>query len=330
MKTSLTLALLALGCVAFGADAPATHAGARQFRLSTVIEKERPELNETTKRLIAAWRKEPTEANLAALREQIAANYDRVLARKRAKLEELRQTARHASKVREMQDIVDEMVRDRESRIRQTLRRFTDPRLRPGACEAKEGWLPLIGGGETLSVAYAPVTNEAYARFLKATGRTPPKAWADGAMPAGKARHPVTGVTFADAVAYCAWLTETGAGALYRLPTEAEWAIAAGHMPKDADFNCGTHGGTQPVEAYADTRSACGAIDMWGNCWEWTSTAGEGAAPTRLVKGGSWRSARTDCRTEAKGVARAVDKGHDDVGFRVLREERAPARPMAR
>ena len=48
---------------------------------------------------------------------------------------------------------------------------------------------------------------------------------------------PVVGVSCRDALAYCGWLTARDSGATYRLPTEEEWEIAAGHMPKDADFN---------------------------------------------------------------------------------------------
>ena len=90
---------------------------AKLHRLSTTVEKERPQLNKETRDLIAAYRRNPSDANHAALREQVAKNYDAVLARKKAKLEELKRTARHQSKVNEMQVIFDEMLRDREERL---------------------------------------------------------------------------------------------------------------------------------------------------------------------------------------------------------------------
>ena len=200
--------------------------GAKLHRFSTTIEKERPQLNEETKRLIASYRRNPSEANRSALRKQVGINYDKVLDRKKAKLEELKRTARHASKIQEMQEIVDEMVQNREARIDQSMRRFSDPRFRPGARYADGGYLPVLGASWNVSIAYTPVTNEDYAQFLKATGRKAPKDWDNGAMPAGKGRHPVVNVSYDDASAYCQWLSLQDRKAVYRLPTEEEWEFA--------------------------------------------------------------------------------------------------------
>ena len=326
MKNMFTAAILGIACIGIAGDA----AGARRsvnpeaklHRYSTTVEKERPQLDEETRRLIAAYRRDPGSANYAALKAKVERNYDAVVARKKAKLEELKRTARDRSKVEEMQIIVDEMLRDREQRVENSMRRFTDQRFRPGLRErSSDGYQQVLGAGENVSIGYAPVTNEEYAKFIAATGRKAPRDWRDGVMPAAKAKHPVVNIRCEDAVAYCKYLTDRDGGrATYRLPTEAEWEAAAGHMPKDADFNCGEHEGTTPVDAYAKTLSACGAVDMWGNVWEWTSTA---VGTQRAVKGGAWDSRRTDCRTEARGTGRDPDKGYANVGFRVVREEKA-------
>ncbi len=285
---------------------------AKSFRYSTTVEKERPQLDEITRSLIAAYQRNPTEANKQALRNQIAVNYDKVVAKKKAKLEELRKTAKDQSKIDEMQVIVDEMLRDRESRIDQTLNRFTDSRLKPGVRETKDGYLPVLGAAQNVSIAYTPVTNAEYAEFLKATGKN-----AAASALQSKANYPVVNVSYNNAVAYCNWLTKKDRSAVYRLPTEKEWEQAAGHMPKDADFNAGENKGITPVNAFSGTLSASGAIDMWGNVWEWTSTSR--TQNTKAVKGGSWDSARTDCRTEERTESRTLSNGYDNVGFRVVR-----------
>src|SRR6185295_19233404 len=71
------------------------------------------------------------------------------------------------------------------------------------------------------------VTNEAYARFVRATGhRAPANAnpastlWENSMPISGIGNHPVINVSWEDVVAYCAWLGK-------RLPTEAEWEKAA-------------------------------------------------------------------------------------------------------
>lgn len=322
-----TVAILCLNITAQAAERRQINPEAKQFKYSTTIEKERPESNEETKRLIAAYRKNPTEANYNALRKQAEINYDKVVERKKAKLEELKKTARDSSKIEEMQIIVDEMLKDRENRINQTMSRFTDKRLRPNARQTTDGFLPVLGAAQNVSIAYTPVTNREYATFISETGHKAPKDWKNGSYPAGKANHPVIYVSYNDAVAYCDWLSNKDKTSFYRLPTEAEWELAAGHMPKDADMNCDGGKDTTPVDAYQQTLSASGAIDMWGNVWEWTSTkitatnGTEKGQQVNAVKGGSWYSHRTSCRTEYRGEGRKPELSYNTVGFRTVREK---------
>ena len=282
----------------------------KTFKYSTTTEKERPTLDDETKRLISEYRKNPTDENYNALRKKVESNYDKVLERKKAKLEELKQTAKHSNKVDEMQEIVDEMIKERENRINQTLSRFTDSRLRPGSRESKDGYLPVLGAAQNVNIAYTPVTNEEYNAYLKDIGKEAIN---------GKSDYPVVSVSYNDAVAYCDWLTNKDGKTIYRLPTEQEWELAAGHMPKDADFNSGENKGLTSVKAYSKTLAACGAIDMWGNVWEWTSTQKDNN--NYAVKGGCWSSKRTDCRTENRSESRDASKGYDTVGFRIIKEQ---------
>lgn len=316
-KLYLTLALIVCTASVSQAANMQINPQAKSFKYSTTVEKERPQLDDVTRGLIAAYQKNPTEANKQALRNQIAINYDKVLAKKKAKLAELKQTAKDQSKIIEMQDIVNEMIKDRENRINQSLARFTDSRLKPGIRESKDGYLPVLGAAQNISVAYTEVTNEEYARFIQATGRKAPSNWTNRIYPSGKAQYPVTNVSYNDAVAYCNWLSKNDISANYRLPTEKEWEQAAGHMPKDADFNAGENRGLTPVVSYSNTLSASGAVNMWGNVWEWTSTSRPDG--TKAVKGGAWDSKRTDCRTENREIGRNPNNEYSNVGFRVIR-----------
>ena len=142
-------AVVALGTLAQERGRRQANPEAKLHRFSTTIEKERPQLNQETKDLIAAYRRNQSDENRAALRRQVAKNYDAIVARKKAKLEELKRTAKHQSKVDEMQVIVDEMLRDREQRIEASMTRFTDSRFRPGLRDRTDAYLPVLGAKGT-------------------------------------------------------------------------------------------------------------------------------------------------------------------------------------
>ena len=297
------------------------------YENSDFIETEQPELDEETKKLISQYKRNPTMENYLALRAAVIRNYDAVLVRKEAKLAELKEETAGkpggAAKVAEMEEIVQEMYQTYWNRINSSMLRFTDPRMLSWkiANATQYEYIPVMGAGESIYVKRTTVTNAEYAEFLKATGAQPPSNWIHGTYPEGEENYPVNYISYADAVAYCEWLTEKDGVNTYRLPNESEWELAAGHMPKDALFNCGINDGRTPVEQYAkDTRGAHGAVDFWGNVWEWTTTVRSisGSNTSYGVKGGAWNSARTDCRTEYRKEGRDGDIGYADVGFRVI------------
>jgi formylglycine-generating enzyme required for sulfatase activity len=148
------------------------------------------------------------------------------------------------------------------------------------------------------------VTNEQYRSFAEAAGRPLPPHWMNGTYPEGKARHPVTYVSWYDAEAYCRWAGK-------RLPTEEEWEKGA-RGPDGRIFPWGNDfdkekanvpalgiGDTTPVGRFEKGKSFYGLHDMSGNVWEWTSSwykAYPGNThPTenygeqyKVLKGGSW------------------------------------------
>ena len=82
---------------------------------------------------------------------------------------------------------------------------------------------------------------------------------------AAQPHRPVIHVSAHEAEAYCAF-TER------RLPSEAEWEIAARGARVDRANLDYAIGDTVDVAAFGDGDSACGCRQMFGNVWEWTAT----------------------------------------------------------
>ena len=158
-KTIVTCALAALCLMAYaqeehgrhrpnGGERPRNHSregknGDREMhRSSESGERRRPQINEETRKLIAAYRRDPTEAHKAALRKQVEADYEKRIERKKAELAELKRSAGSESQVKEMEGELDEMIQSRDRRIDQMMSRFTEKRSRPDESEAREGHHP--------------------------------------------------------------------------------------------------------------------------------------------------------------------------------------------
>ncbi|MGD9147448.1 MAG: SUMF1/EgtB/PvdO family nonheme iron enzyme, partial [Anaerolineae bacterium] len=115
------------------------------------------------------------------------------------------------------------------------------------------------------------VTNSQYAVFVKDTGVDAPDYWAVENIPAEKGDHPVEGISWQRATEYCRWVNK-------RLPTEAEWEVAA-RGPHGWVYPWGNDSGavqlptsgTYAVGRVLANRSFFGAYDMAGNVWEWVS-----------------------------------------------------------
>lgn len=273
-----------------------------------LVEEERPGLNSQTREALRIYKQNPTEENKQALLEVMGVRYDKVVARKKAKLRELEREAKHQSLVDEMQAIVDEMVANREIRLELQFLRLIDPR---DDDDPTDQWCVLRGAeGNNPYIGYAPVTNEEWKLFQT-----------DFTYQTGQERYPMCNITYDEATAYCQWLSDNDPKHIYRLPTEEDWILGAGHMPKDVRMNSDhVETGLTSVDAYNQTTGACGGIDFWGNCWEWTST--QTATGQYIVKGGAWDTSRDSCRSEYSDDSRDGSQGYANVGIRVVRVDR--------
>ncbi len=165
------------------------------------------------------------------------------------------------------------------------------------------------------AIARGPITNREYERFVADAAFAPPPAW-------GLPEHPIEGVSWADAVAYCRWLTR-GTGHIYRLPDEREWEKTAratsgrawpwGEEAAVALANVREAGigGTSAVGAFAAGNTPEGVADLVGNVREWTNSWVNG----RVLRGGSYRDRLAECAPARRLYAKELL----GVGFRVVR-----------
>ena len=223
----------------------------------------------------------------------------------------------------------------------------------PSFAAAPAGELPVPGGDVSIggdapgnplrreivspfAVAETEVTNEQYRDFIKATGRQAPAAWKDGEFPPGAANEPVTGVSWHDANEYCAWLSEK-TGATVRLPTEAEWELAAkgrdnfkypwgNEWDRRAADSAESGGRVRAVKSFPGGKSPFGAYDMAGNVWEWVADEAhnrEGKPKSlngvtlRIIKGGAATEPQAFISASARYEV-PENKGITTLGFRYV------------
>ena len=105
-----------------------------------------------------------------------------------------------------------------------------------------------------------PITNQQYQAFIQSRGYAAPENWRGDQYPHGKGQHPVTDISWPDAVAYCEWLSQR-LGKHFRLPSEAEWEKAARRTPTPPPPNS-----TNLGEAAEGRRGA--RVYPWGDAWE--------------------------------------------------------------
>ena len=177
----------------------------------------------------------------------------------------------------------------------------------------------------------------------------------EGGHGAGLSGVPMTGVNYTDANDYAAWLTRK-TGEIWRLPTDQQWAFAAGSkFPDDA---LGIDGSKEnpalrwladyereasrqrakdplPQPSGAFGENEYGVADLDSNVWEWTETCHrrvtigddgevlkEQPACGIFVVNGKHRASMSFFIRDPKSGGCAVGVPPDNLGFRLVRDGR--------
>jgi iron(II)-dependent oxidoreductase len=170
---------------------------------------------------------------------------------------------------------------------------------------------------EPFTIDRAPVTNGAFGEFVADTGADPPMywerdgegGWVDTRMGRREPvdpRRPVIHVSWDQADAFARWAGK-------RLPTEFEWEAAAAGADRDRANLDQLAFGCAPAGAYGDGCADCGAVQMIGDVWEWTSSEFRGypgfeplpypeysevffGDEYKVLRGGAWATRRNVLR----------------------------------
>jgi hypothetical protein len=201
-----------------------------------------------------------------------------------------------------------------------------DPRLE------EDNWVTISAGPATraFQIGRFPVTVQEFAAFIKAGGYSVRKYWRShfNRFPAPtdwrrQMQHPnwpVTGVSWYEASAYCAWKG-------VRLPSAAEWNQAATGT-SGADYPWGNEPPNQshaiwgefinnptPVGLFPRGNTAEGVCDMFGNVSEWCHDLDDSEKGWRKTRGASW----DDEPWGSEGAAIASER-FEELGFRCVRD----------
>jgi formylglycine-generating enzyme required for sulfatase activity len=222
--------------------------------------------------------------------------------------------------------------------------------------EGRENYIPQgtsqIFEVAQFEIAKYPLTNAQYAKFIQANGYsqrqwwsaegwsekeknawTEPLYWHDTKW--NKPDHPIVGVSWYEAIAYCQWISEV-IGETISLPTEQQWQRAAqgdtdwyyawGPRFEEGFCNWDTEGTSAVTQFEGKGDSIFGVVDMNGNVWEWCLTnyrTGENTlkgSESHIARGGAWAMLYSHelTMTTIDRLGLSPSKRRNDIGFRLI------------
>lgn len=214
----------------------------------------------------------------------------------------------------------------------------------------------------TFAVSKYPITNAQYRAFVSDGGYS--TRWLNCWTTAGwqwrkdhgineparyggvldSSNHPVVGVSWYEAIAFCRWLSSKLERQIL-LPSEAEWEKACGvdgrrypwndkQISDHANYNKMGIGTTTTVGIFPKGQSPYGVLDMAGNVVEWTRSLSADypyrmddgpedleSIDCRVVRGGSFISSAYSLRCSFRDHVHDPDFRNTNVGFRVVCHE---------
>jgi hypothetical protein len=185
---------------------------------------------------------------------------------------------------------------DRHEVTNREFKRFLDR----GGYETGWLWYGVVGFGN--------LWQDRVKGFVDLTGKPGPRFWKNGSYPAGLGDLPVTGICWAEAVAYARLFEK-------RLPTIRHWNLACGHEFSAAVLPRSNVDGHGPLRVgKSGSVGPYGTFDMLGNASEWCfNSYGD---QDRTVGGRSFRGPSYGTRA---GTPLDATRREDFVGFRCVK-----------
>lgn len=209
---------------------------------------------------------------------------------------------------------------------------------------------------EAFTIAKYLVTNAQFERFIEAGGYEQRRFWTASGWhkrteknwkepcywpnaELSDSDHPVMSVSWYEALAFCAWLSEV-TGERILLPTEQQWQYAAQGdddrlYPWGNEWDaarCNTResglGQTTAVTQYDGIGdSPFGVVDLAGNVWEWCLTdyqtgdtvTDANSVNFRVLRGGAWHLNRDTAQTTFRFGGYPYFRSFSPLGFRIVR-----------